>query len=86
MAAERINDPRAFRDFLDARPSEADDELTLDEYLGLWEHENQGNEERAAAVRAVREALYDMRAGDVGIPARDAIAELRRKHRLPELS
>jgi hypothetical protein len=86
MATERINDPRAFREFLDARLSEEGDGLTLDEYLGLWEHENQADEERAAAVQAVREALDDMRAGDTGIPAKAAIAELRRKHKLPELS
>lgn len=57
--------------------------LTLDKALGLWEYENQADEERAATVQAVREALDDMRAGDTGIPAREAIAELRRKHNLP---
>ena len=85
MATERINDPQAFREFLDSQLTNGGAGLTLDEYLGLWEHENQTDEERAATVHAVREALDDMRAGDTGIPARDAIAELRRKHRLPEL-
>lgn len=41
-------------------------------------------DDRAATVEAVREALADMRAGDVGVPASEAIAELRRKHGLTE--
>lgn len=81
---ERINDPQAFRDFLDSRLSRGGGGLTLDECLGLWEHENLADEERVATVQAVREALEDMRAGDTGIPANDAIAELRRKYGLPD--
>lgn len=84
MPTDRANDPRAFRDFLDARLSAAGDGLTLDEYLDLWESENQPDEERRAAVQAVREALDDMRAGDRGIPVREAVSELRRRHGLPE--
>lgn len=86
MATDRLNDLRAFRDFADLKLSRGEGELTLDEALELWESENQDAEERAATVRAVREALDDMRAGDTGIPAGEAIAELRRKHKLSELS
>jgi hypothetical protein len=85
MATERATDLRAFRDFLDAKLSNGGSELTPEECLELWEVENESPQERAASVRAVREALDDMRAGDTGIPAREAIAELRRKHHLPDL-
>ncbi len=85
MATERANDLRAFRDFLDAKLSNGGGDLTPEECLELWEVENESPHERASTVQAVREALDDMRAGDTGIPASEAIAEIRRKHNLPEL-
>src|SRR4051794_22671356 len=84
MATDRANDLRAFRDFIDEKLKDGGADMTLDEALGLWEVENQGDDERAATVRAVREALDDMRARDAGVPARDHLAELRRRHNLPE--
>lgn len=84
MATDRLNDLRAFRDFADHELARGDD-LTLDEALELWESENR-DDDRAATVQAVREALDDMRAGDAGVPASEAIAELRRKHKLLEPS
>ena len=84
MATGRANNLRAFREFLDAKLSNGGGELTPEECLELWGVENEGTQERAATVQAVREALDDMRAGDTGIPARGAIAEIRRKHSLPE--
>ena len=86
MATERANDLRAFRDFLDAKILNSGHELTPAECLELWESENESPQERAATVRAVREALDDMRAGDTGITASEAIAEIRRRHSLPEPS
>ena len=86
MATERANDLRAFRDFADGKLSNGGADLTLDEALSLWEVENQGEEERAATVQAVREALDDMKAGDTGIPAREYLADVRRRHNLPEPS
>jgi hypothetical protein len=83
MATERVNDPRAFRDFLDAKLSNGVAELTLDEALGLWDIENASEDERAATVQAVSEALADMRAGDTGVPVRDFLAEIRHRYNLP---
>lgn len=80
MPIDRINDLRAFRDFADARLTR-DDETTLDEALDLWRAENEdASPSFSNDVAAVREALDDMRAGDLGIPLREAVAELRRKH------
>ncbi len=85
MATDRLNDPRAFRDFLDARLSGAGSPFTLDEALGLWEHENQTDQEREATRESIRRGLADVEAGKV-MPAREAIAEIRRRHNLSELS
>lgn len=82
MAIDRSNDPRAFRDFLDAKISNGGANLTLDDALGLWEYENQTDEEREDTLRAIREGLADVDAGRVR-PAFEALEELRRKHNLP---
>jgi hypothetical protein len=86
MARGRANDLRAFRDFLDDMLSNGGGDLSPEECLELWEVENEGPEGRAATVQALREALDGMRAGDTGIPASEAIAEIRRKHSLPNRS
>ena len=83
MATERVNDLRAFKGFIEEKLSNGGVELTPQEALVHWEIENQTAEERAATVEAVREALEDMRAGDTGIPAREFLAEIRRKFNLP---
>jgi hypothetical protein len=85
MATERADDLQAFRSFIDKQLADGA-APTLGEALARWEFENATDEERVASVRAVREALDDMRAGDTGIPANEAIAALRRKHDLPEQS
>jgi hypothetical protein len=85
MATERINDPRAFRDFLDAALSTGEATLTLDEALGFWESENQTSQEHEETLEAIRRGLADVEAGRVR-PARDPIADLRRRHNLPDLS
>jgi hypothetical protein len=84
MSLKRIDDPQAFREFLDAQLADGGANLTLDEVLALWECENQTEAERAETLAAIREGLADVEAGRVR-PAREAIAELRRKYNLPEL-
>jgi len=85
MATDRLNDLRAFRDFADHKLASGEGDLTLDEALDLWESENLVDD-RTATVQAVREALDDMRSGDAGVPASEAIAELRRKYKLSQRS
>ncbi len=83
MAIDRSNDPRAFRDFLDATLSNGGANLTLDDALGLWEYENQTDEEREDTLRAIREGLADVDAGRTR-PAEDVIRDLCRKHDLAD--
>jgi hypothetical protein len=85
MATERIDDLRAFRDFVDAQLDNGGSSLTPEECLDLWIMENSSDEEREEAVAAIRQGLDDMYAGRTR-SAREAIAELRRKHELPESS
>lgn len=82
MPIERANDPRAFQAFLQEKLDEEAEGLLLEDYLDLWEYENQGEFERQATLQAIREGLSDIEAGRTR-PAREALAELRRTHQSP---
>jgi hypothetical protein len=58
---------------------------TLIEVLARWKYETESDEEREETLKAIRRGLADVEAGRV-MPAREAVAELRRKHNLPDLS
>jgi hypothetical protein len=82
MATERINDPRAFRDFLDAKLTNGGAALSLDEYLDLWHHENSSEQDREETLQAIRRGLADIEAGNVR-PFEEFDHEFRHKHGLP---
>ena len=84
MATDRANDLNAFKSFIDDQLS-GEIVPTVDEVIARWEHENESDEERQEALAAIQRGLADVEAGRL-IPAREAVAELRRKHNLPELS
>ncbi|QEH34844.1 hypothetical protein OJF2_33890 [Aquisphaera giovannonii] len=83
MATDRANDLHAFREFIDEQLT-GDTVPTVDELLARWEYENQDEAAREETLEAIRDGLADIQAGRVK-PAREAIAELRRKHGLPGL-
>jgi hypothetical protein len=83
MATERANDLLALRSFIDEQLS-GESVPSVDEVLARWEYENESDEERRESLEAIRRGLADVEAGRV-MPAREAVAELRRKHHLPEL-
>jgi predicted transcriptional regulator len=85
MATERIDDLRAFRDFVDSQLGNGGSSLTPEECLDLWIIQNSSDEEREESLAAIRQGLEDMYAGRTR-SAREAIVELRRKHKLTELS
>ena len=85
MATERSNDLRAFKGFIDEKLSNGGANLTLDDALGLWDYENQAEEERADTLQAIQRGFADIEAGRVR-PAREALEELRRKHKLLPLA
>lgn len=85
MAIDRINDAKSFRDFLDAKLSNGGTNLTLDDALGLWEYENQTEDERQENHRAIQQGLDDIWAGRVR-PFEEFDHEFRQKHGLPPRS
>jgi hypothetical protein len=84
MATERANDLNAFKSFIDEQLS-GETVLTVDEVLARWEYENASVEERQESLEAIRRGFADVEAGRI-MPAREAVAELRRKHNLSELT
>jgi predicted transcriptional regulator len=84
MATEHIDDLKAFRDFVDAQLGNGGSSLTPEECLDLWVFENLSDEEREESVAWIRRGLEDLDAGRTR-PAREALAELRRKYNLPEV-
>ena len=84
MATERGQDLHAFKNFIDEQLA-ADAVPTVDEAIARWDYENETAEERQQTLESIRRGLADVEAGRV-MPAREAIAELRRKHKLSDLS
>ena len=82
MATDRINDSRAFRDFLDAKLCEGGAAPTLEQAIGLWEHENASEADREETRAAIRRGLADVEAGRVRAFA-EFDQEFRREHGLP---
>jgi predicted transcriptional regulator len=85
MATDRRDDIHAFRAFIDEQLGNGLAALTPAEALELWEIQNPSESEEQETVEAIRRGLADVEAGRVR-PAREALAELRRRHNLPELS
>jgi predicted transcriptional regulator len=83
MANERANDLDAFKSFIDEQLA-AENVPSVDEVVARWEYENETDEERQETLEAIAQGLVDAEAGRA-LPARQAVAELRRKHNLPEL-
>ena len=83
MAADRINDPFAFRDFLNAKLAADAPPFTLDDVLIQWEAENQADEERRESLQAIREGLDDVAAGRTR-PFEEFDREFRGRHGLPQ--
>lgn len=82
MAAERFNDLRAFKGFIEEKLSADESNLTLDEALLNWEIENQTAQEREETLRAIERGLEDMYAGRT-VDAFDFVERMRRKFQSP---
>jgi hypothetical protein len=81
MSIDRVDDLRAFKGFIEEKLSQGGAELTLSEALDLWEFENQPPDVEEETLEALRRGFEDIAQGRVR-PAREALAELRRKHGL----
>jgi len=85
MATERVNDLHAFKVFVDAQLVSGEDIPTVDEVIARWSYENESKEERTETLEGIRSGIADVEAGRL-IPAREAVAQLRRKYGLTEVS
>lgn len=76
-------DLASFHQFIGERLKEGDFDLSPEEALDIWRSEHPLPEDFEETVEALREALEDMDAGDVGIPAEQFFREFREAHGLP---
>ena len=74
-------DIRNFAQFAEQQLESGSSELTVDELFDMWRAANPPADELAQSVAAVKAALVDMEAGDMGIPADEHLAGLRSKFR-----
>ena len=75
MAVTR-DDLNAFHEFAEAKLASRGAE-SLYELVDIWEIEHPGFDRHANNVAAVRAAIHDMENGDVGLPAKNVVEELR---------
>jgi hypothetical protein len=73
----------SFHVFIAQRLKEGDDKLSPEEALDIWRSEHPLSEDFEETVAALREALEDLEAGDVGQPLEEFDAEFRARHKLP---
>jgi predicted transcriptional regulator len=76
MPSDRRDDLRAFLRFVAEKLESGGESLTLDDALGLWDHETQSGDEREATVEAIRRGLEDADEGRT-VDAFEALAEIR---------
>lgn len=84
MASVFPTDAEAFHRFLTEQLNGSGQDRSPEELLAVWRAKHPSTEELTESIAAVRGALDDMEAGDVGRPARIVLDELRGKHSLPE--
>jgi hypothetical protein len=83
MPSGRIDDLRAFREFIDGQLGNGGADITPEECLDLWILENRSDSEREGRRAKNQQGPDGLYAGRTR-PAREALNELRRKHSLPE--
>jgi hypothetical protein len=76
------NDLVEFQRFAEAQVATGGVE-SLPELFDIWESEHPSAELHDQNVAAIRAAVHDMQAGDLGRPATEVLDELRREFALP---
>lgn len=78
-----MSELESFHRFLGDQLVHGESLLTPEECLELWRARNPTDATIEADIRAVREAIDDMEAGDCGQPLRDFLTESRTAKRIP---
>ncbi|MBV8230440.1 MAG: hypothetical protein JO329_10695 [Planctomycetaceae bacterium] len=83
MASSAFEELHSFHAFVSRKLEEnGSDALSPEEALDLWRMEHPTPEEHAAILEAIHQGLEDMQAGRMR-PAREFLAEMRRKYSIP---
>jgi hypothetical protein len=78
-----MNELEAFHQFISDKLADGGSLLTPEECVDLWRAQNPADEELRAGAAAIKEALDDLEAGDLGVPFSEFMAEFKAKKRLP---
>jgi hypothetical protein len=71
-----------FNRFVSEKIGDGNGDMSPEEALDLWRSENPADEERTETVRALREALEELQAGDPGVALEDFDREFRERNGL----
>jgi len=71
-----------FNRFVSEKIGTGQGDLSPEEALDLWRAENPPEDERTATIRAVEEALEELRAGDTGASIEEFDTDFRQRHGL----
>jgi len=82
MSTDAYNDLQGFHQFIGQQLESGQVPLSPDEALEAWRLQHRSPEEYAEDVEAIREALADIEAGEVGVPWETFNAEFRKRHNL----
>ncbi len=83
MATDTAGELYRFHAFLSEKLARGLTQISPEEALDLWRADHPVAEESARDVAAVKEALADMEAGDVGLPLDQFDREFRKRHSMP---
>jgi hypothetical protein len=78
-----MNELESFHRFLGDQLARGDSTLSPEECLKLWRAQNPSEDAFEAEAQAIREAIDDMRAGDVGQPLQEFLLEFRAQRSIP---
>ncbi len=78
-----MNELESFHRFLGDQLAQGESMLTPEECLELWRAQNPSDDDLDAEAQAIREAIEDMRAGDVGRPLPEFLTDFRARKRIP---
>jgi hypothetical protein len=82
MSTDLSADLREFHQFLSTKISAGETEISPEEALDEWRFANRSEEDLAANIAAIREALDDMANGDVGVELAEFDRQFRLRHGL----
>ena len=85
MATGVSSDLRDFHEFIGQKLASGSASLSPEAALDEWRSDHPDPRELAESLGALREALEEADRGE-GIPLGDAIEEIRRRHKLPNIS